>query len=665
MGWVIAAGLLSQAVAPGALAQSASPTSSVSQKPAAAVGSEPSRAFTFEMIKGVVTPTQPLQLTLGIGAGKKLDDPKIQVSIYQRIHDRAELQEAVLNPDPKNGFSGFVQPLDPIAERESRTITLERSFTELLLDRLDSKGVYLVEITLKNNNERVSFLRTTMVVPPNTAPVPAAIVGVLGQTSQSVVVESKEDLPTQAQEIIPTPAYDADLLGLVDTGQADVAVRTVTEGLRDRQPPADQAPATGKTPTGVLAAPGPIDQRIATQLANLDDLAGLVVPAGSLSVNGAISKHHKLRIISGDNTVKTAANTLDGAALSQWMAAYAALPDYIEPPGQKNFSESASAEEKKRGRVKTQPEAPPSPVVLDLRAVSTSEDQQVLSQTLKTLPWVQVGKVADLVARPLADIPVASFEHPKVAPARKTYFERLAKARSVLPVLLAMTDKRSFEDGTNPQHFDQELLEATSVHTQDSQAADRVLNAFEQVTSGIQVLSPPPITMTGDEGTIPISVINDSGIALDVQVRVISSNLELEGPSVVPMRLRANDATTKNVVVAPRTSGGLTSALVQVENPKTGDIIATGAISVRSTAYPFTALLFAAGAIGILLLWGWKNRPNRLRAEPELAPQEPVDRADYQDEPLEHPDLPAEPSSESVAVMETTEPIERGKGDCQ
>ena len=107
---------------PDALAQSTSPSSAASHKPSAPVGTEPSRPFTFEAIQGVITPDQPLKLTLTVGPGKALKDPKIQVSIYQRIHDRKELEAAVLNPIIQGGHSGFIQSLDPIAEGVSRTV---------------------------------------------------------------------------------------------------------------------------------------------------------------------------------------------------------------------------------------------------------------------------------------------------------------------------------------------------------------------------------------------------------------------------------------------------------------------------------------------------------------------------------------------------------------
>lgn len=666
LGWVVAAGLLSQAVMPAAFAQSTAPSSTASTKPAAAVGSQPDRPFTFDAIQGVITPDQPLKLTLTVGPGKALKDPKIQVSIYQRIHDRKELEALVIDPGIKGGHSGFIQDLEPIAEGESRTVNLTRSYDELLLNKLDVKGVYLLEITLKDDYERVTFLRSPVVVPPESSEVRGAIVGALGQTDRSVIVESKDDLPTQALEILPTPAYDADLLGLVETGQDDVLVRAVTEGIRERQLPADQASADTSR-SRVMAAPSPIDRRIADLVHDVSDLKGILVPAGSLGTQETITRRRSLLVFSGDTSVTTAANKLDGAALGQWMAAYAALPDYIRRPGDyTSRPDPLTLEEKKRGKTDIWPEAAPSPVLLDLRTVQDPADQQTLTQALSALPWVQVGKVSELVPKQMYELPDATFEHPRVTPARKTYFQQLADARAALPALLAMTDKRSFEDGTNPQHFDQELLEAASIHTQESPAAERVLETLKQVKDGIHVLSPPPITMTGSQGIIPIPVVNDSAIPLDVQVRVISTNLEIEGPSVMPMRLRAKDATTKDVVVAPRTSGGLTSALVQVENPKTGEIITTGAISVRSTAYPFTALLFAAGAIGVLMLWGWRNRPNRLRATPKATPEDQADQAVHesvehtaaQDEPVAVDD-PTQPLTGSAAAMETTEPIDR------
>lgn len=672
LGWVVAAGLLSLTVVPNALAQSASPSSSASSsstpsssatsKPAAAVGSEPDRPFTVDAIQGIITPEHPLQLTLTVGSGKALKDPKIQVSIYQRIHDRKALEALVLDPAIKGGHSGFVHDLDPLAVGESRTVSLERSYDELLLDKLDAKGVYLLEITLKDGFERVSYLRSPVVIPPEHASVRGAIVGALGQTDESVIVESKDDLPTQAQEIIPTPAFDADLLGLVETGQSDVLVRAVTEGLRDRQVPADRA-STNTNRSRVMVTPGPIDQRIADLVHDVNDLGGILVPAGTLGTQETMTRRRSLLVFSGDTSVTTAATKLDGAALGQWMAAYAALPDYIHrPDDHTSRPDPLTLEEKKRGKTDMWPETAPSPVLLDLRTVQDPADQQALVQSLSALPWVKLGKVIELAPADIYQLPSTTFAHPRVTPTRKTYFQQLADARAALPTLLAMTGKRTFEDGTNPQQFDQELLEAASIHTQERPAGEQVLDTLDKVNKGIHVLSPPPITMTGSQGIIPIPVVNDSAIPLDVQVRVISSNLELEGPSVMPMRLRAKDATTKHVVVAPRTSGGLTSALVQVENPKTGEIITTGAISVRSTAYPFTALLFAAGAIGVLMLWGWRNRPNRFRSTPKPSPEAQVDQIVHPDH-QQAADHPTEPLGGLRVATETTAPIDPAEGD--
>ncbi|WP_336249167.1 DUF6049 family protein [Stomatohabitans albus] len=587
--------LLSGFVAtPFAIAQSV--PASPRQTPTPPTSATTDRLITIESINGILSPSQPLQLRLAIGQGKPLANPRITLAVREPATSREDLQQAVLNQETGWLFSSSAESLTPLGEGESRSVLIERSTTDLYLDRFEATGVYPLEITLLDGNHRVARLVTALVVDPQLNPVPLAIVGSLGQTEQSVVVGSHDDMPTLAREVIPTPAYDADLFSLAETNQFDLIDRTVSEGLSDRL-------ATDSVSVApVIASPTTINRSTASAISRTAAVDGILVPEGTLTQAGSVHRFNAVKILAGDPAFKKAAAVLDGPALGQWAIAYAALPQRLQPTTPIDTDAEQTNPSSDDG------ETIQSPLLLDLRSIPSAEDQRVLQETLATAPWVRLGGVGDLMNAPADVITPTAFSSPVLSQQRRDYFARLKAARDALPGIVAMTERRSFEDGTSPLNFDDELLVATAVNEDESQAATRVLNTKAQIEGGIQVLSPPPITMTGQRGTIPISVANDSPIGLTVRVRIISSNLKIEGNDTVDMRLRPRDATAKDIVVSPRTSGGITSAIVQVENPQTGQLITSGTISVRSTAYPVTALLFAAGAIGILVLWGWRNR---------------------------------------------------------
>ena len=151
---------------------------------------------------------------------------------------------------------------------------------------------------------------------------------------------------------------------------------------------------------------------------------------------------------------------------------------------------------------------------------------------------------------------------------------------------------------------DRHLLRATAVGLSGrgrQQELSRARAAVEDVAGAISTPESVTITLTARRGTVPLTIRNDTGRPVDVQLRFRSSKLELPGGETRAVTL--TDRTTRlDIDVRARTSGAL-SFDVEVTSPDGELMLASTIYSVRSTAVSGVGLGLSIGAGVFLIVW--------------------------------------------------------------
>jgi uncharacterized protein YfaS (alpha-2-macroglobulin family) len=130
-----------------------------------------------------------------------------------------------------------------------------------------------------------------------------------------------------------------------------------------------------------------------------------------------------------------------------------------------------------------------------------------------------------------------------------------------------------------------------------------VHRTVQDVMNSLVVDAVPSITLSSDEGRIPITISNDADETLSFSVRLKSESL-LEQPSA-DLELAPGESETLSLRAEMGTTGQ-TLIDVQLLAPS-GRVIDQETIVVRSTGYNRIALLITIGA-AILMVAAWARR---------------------------------------------------------
>ena len=229
-------------------------------------------------------------------------------------------------------------------------------------------------------------------------------------------------------------------------------------------------------------------------------------------------------------------------------------------------------------------------------------------------PLVQPGGAR--VDRPLA---------PAEPPVRlgSTLARELAATRGMLASFTSLIGP----DSPRADPVASQLLLATATALEPGQRRqhlDAARTGMETVVASVTAINSRTITLTARDGTVPLTLRNESGIPVQVVVRLRSPKLEFPDGSTIPLTL-VEEVTRLDVDVRARTSGAFPLD-VEITSPDGGLRLAELDYSVRSTAVSGVGLVLSAGAALFLLVW-WARHWHRTRRSAKLVATHPVHAA--------------------------------------
>jgi hypothetical protein len=139
--------------------------------------------------------------------------------------------------------------------------------------------------------------------------------------------------------------------------------------------------------------------------------------------------------------------------------------------------------------------------------------------------------------------------------------------------------------------------------------------AVQHLANAIQTPRSVTITLTARDGTVPLTIRNDTGAPVQAQVRLHSPKIQLPGGDTIPVTL-TGPSTRLDIAVRTRASGAF-PIQVEVTSPDGLLLLASTRYSVRSTAVSGLGLILSAGAGLFLIVW-WARHWREARRSAKL-----------------------------------------------
>lgn len=174
--------------------------------------------------------------------------------------------------------------------------------------------------------------------------------------------------------------------------------------------------------------------------------------------------------------------------------------------------------------------------------------------------------------------------------------------------------------------LDTQLLRAASFWLADGSGSRRLVDDVAATIAGgfgtVDLAKGASVTLTAEEGTIPVSLSRPEGAGIRVLVEVESSKLDFPQGRVQEVTLDAGGKRTISFPTVAHASGRI-PVTVRVVTPRGGLVLDATTVVVRSSHVSSTALAVLGAVLAGLLLW-WllrrrRPRPPRLRVVEEEA----------------------------------------------
>ena len=143
--------------------------------------------------------------------------------------------------------------------------------------------------------------------------------------------------------------------------------------------------------------------------------------------------------------------------------------------------------------------------------------------------------------------------------------------------------------------------------------------AMADVAGGVTTPSTFSLTLTAREGTIPLTIRNDSGVPVQVLIRLRSQKLEFPDGDTIELEL-VEESTRIDIRVRSRATGAF-PLLIDVRTPDGQRSLSTSRYTVRSTAVSGAGLVLSVGAGVFLTVW-WARHWRRTRRSKKLVAAE-------------------------------------------
>jgi hypothetical protein len=173
-------------------------------------------------------------------------------------------------------------------------------------------------------------------------------------------------------------------------------------------------------------------------------------------------------------------------------------------------------------------------------------------------------------------------------------------------------------DSALPDLPSRHLLVATSASLEDVERREHLVEAaagMEDVAEKITTAPTFTLTLTARDGTIPLTIRNDSGVPVHVQVQLNSQKLEFPDGDTIDLEL-VEESTRLDIRVRSRATGAF-PVLIDVRTPDGRTSLSTSRYTVRSTAVSGVGLLLSVGAGVFLTVW-WARHWRRTRRSRKL-----------------------------------------------
>jgi hypothetical protein len=166
--------------------------------------------------------------------------------------------------------------------------------------------------------------------------------------------------------------------------------------------------------------------------------------------------------------------------------------------------------------------------------------------------------------------------------------------------------------------LERHLLVATAADLADRDRrghVDAVESAIDTITAKVSTPATFTLTLTAREGTIPLTIRNDSGVPLRVSIRLRSQKLEFPEGATID-RLLTEEITRIDIAVRSRASGAF-PLRIDVRTPDGAQSLSMSLYTVRSTAVSGAGLVLSVGAGLFLVVW-WARHWRRTRRSAKL-----------------------------------------------
>ena len=173
-------------------------------------------------------------------------------------------------------------------------------------------------------------------------------------------------------------------------------------------------------------------------------------------------------------------------------------------------------------------------------------------------------------------------------------------------------------DSALPDLPSRHLLVATAAGLDDRERREHLDAAAASMRDVAGAVSTPPtftLTLTAREGSVPLTIRNDSGVPVRVEVQLNSQKLEFPDGDTIALEL-VEETTRINIRVRSRATGAF-PLLIDVRTPDGRTSLSTSRYTVRSTAVSGVGLLLSVGAGAFLVVW-WARHWRRTRRSRKL-----------------------------------------------